>query len=176
MSWWIKWTALALLAFIMVPLCFSETQSQRVEEQYFTLDRRKPDTPLNIDTVPVIEKANRHKKKGKKYRKLGKGKRKKGRRTGLVVPLAESRVVDTAIIRTSDRSEKPLMIVQSVRDAVGNSSGIRYFANYPVSWQTASVSHIEVRNQELLSRYGDVSTYRNWKGLRYGEFFLITGL
>lgn len=89
------------------------------------------------------------------------------------MPNLEPGIVGNTIIRTSEGDgPQNRLLIQTLRQS--NSSGVRYFANYPLQWREHrgptlhQTSPVLDGDSLLPPRYGD--TYLKWRGLRYGKF------
>lgn len=181
--WWAR-GAVALSVVVLLSLVLSSQRSAdddddgQLNSRYFALDRRKrEDSHLVVSHLTKSNEIRPRRRKGNR-RKFPNGtfgfrKRKKGQRrynvssAGLLMPQTiEDNIISNTIIRTSEADgPNHRLLIQTLRRS--NSSGVRYFANYPVEWkENRGASH----DRSPDSRYGDTSL--NWRGLRYGKKIL----
>lgn len=183
--WWARGAA-ALSFLVLISLALSSLLSEddpqnddgQLNSRYFALDRRKREEPqLVVSDLAETNELRPRRRKGKR-RKFPNGtfgfrKRKKGHRrynvssAGLLMPQPpEDNIISNTIIRTSEADgPNHRLLIQTLRRS--NSSGVRYFANYPVEWRE---HRGPARDRSPDSRYGDTSL--NWRGLRYGKKIL----
>lgn len=191
--WWARGAVAlsAAVALAVVLLCIqaadtAQSGGKDVTARHLALDRRKREGPLVI-TSQQTEKDNEihpRRRKGRRKKKHPNGtagfrKRKKGLRrwnqssAGVLMPNLEPGIVGNTIIRTSEGDgPQNRLLIQTLRQS--NSSGVRYFANYPLQWREHrgptlhQTSPVLDGDSLLPPRYGD--TYLKWRGLRYGKF------